>query len=154
MIKRRDCVSVDVSARDLAVAGVAAPGGVTRHALTFARRDVIQHLCGQLGASADAGQVLASAGDAVAATGVVALGVDAEGDRRYTTTELLAVERHLVDTAASRAATGVGVARAADVAAAIDARPTLQDEQAEMIRWLCRDGYGVAVVVGKAPLPG
>jgi conjugative relaxase-like TrwC/TraI family protein len=150
VVRRRDCAPVDVSARDRAVAGVAAPSGVTRHVSTFARRDVIQHLCGKFDASADAAQVLASADDAVAATGVVALGADAEGDRRYTTTELLAVERHLVDTATSRAATGVGVARAADVSAAVDARPTLHDEQAEMIRRLCRDGDGVAVVVGKA----
>ena len=67
----------------------------------------------------------------------------------WTTPEILALEQQTFDAALAGRAGAVGVADAASVEAAIAARPSLSDEQSEMIRRLTLSGNSVDIVVGR-----
>ena len=69
---------------------------------------------------------------------------------RYSTPELLALERRLVDRAVEGSNAGIAVVDSTVVEAALQRRPSVSDEQAAMIRRLTASGAGVDVVVGKA----
>jgi len=69
--------------------------------------------------------------------------------RVWTTPEILALEQRTFDAAVAGRANAVGVADAASVEAAIAARPSLSDEQSEMIRRLTLSGNSVDIVVGR-----
>jgi conjugative relaxase-like TrwC/TraI family protein len=71
-------------------------------------------------------------------------------DLRYTTPEMLALERGMVATAHARAGAGVGVARADTVAAAMATRRTLTRDQRTMIEEVCLSPAGVLVIEGDA----
>jgi conjugative relaxase-like TrwC/TraI family protein len=147
------------------------PGGLTREASTFTRRDVVRAIAERSPDGALVGWVEVCAdrliGEARALDEVVALrdcnGHLAEvlrredgtaipaspGDTRLTTAELLHLEQAAADGAVARRRDGLGLP-AAKVAPVIARRPTLADEQADLVRRLTREGDGVAVVVGKA----
>ena len=65
---------------------------------------------------------------------------------KYTTPEMLACEAALVAGAQRRTGEGAGTADADAVGRALAGRPTLGDDQAEMVRALTRSGDGVQVV--------
>jgi conjugative relaxase-like TrwC/TraI family protein len=67
---------------------------------------------------------------------------------RYSTVELLATEQRIVEAAISRRATGAGVASEEWVERSLGHRPSMGDDQAVMVRRLCRGGEGIQVVVG------
>jgi ATP-dependent exoDNAse (exonuclease V) alpha subunit len=71
-------------------------------------------------------------------------------ERRYSTSELLALEQRAVDYVVHGRGAGVGVVDGQAVVSSIGARPSLSDEQREMVRRLCLDGDRVALVAGKA----
>src|ERR1039457_2247097 len=71
-------------------------------------------------------------------------------DLRYTTPEMLAVERAMVATAQARAGAGVGMARADTVAAAMAARRTLTADQRTMIEEVCLSPAGGRGTEGNA----
>ena len=71
-------------------------------------------------------------------------------DLRYTTPEMLALERGMVATAQARAVAGVGVARAETVVAAMATRRTLTADQKAMIEEVCLSLAGVLVIEGDA----
>ena len=71
-------------------------------------------------------------------------------DLRYTTPEMLALERGMVATAQARAGAGVGMARADTVAAAMATRRTLTADQKAMIQEICLSPAGVLVIEGDA----
>ena len=71
-------------------------------------------------------------------------------DLRYTTPEMLALERGMVATAQARAGAGVGMARADTVAAAMATRRTLTADQRAMIQEVCLSPAGVLVIEGDA----
>ena len=71
-------------------------------------------------------------------------------ERSYSTPELLALERQIIDHALTARAEPVSSRAARAVERAIESRPTLADEQAAMVRRLVLDPAGVAVVVGQA----
>jgi ATP-dependent exoDNAse (exonuclease V) alpha subunit len=68
------------------------------------------------------------------------------GEERFSTSDLVAVERETLAAADRRAGAGVAIAEAAAVHAAIRARPSLSDEQRELVMALTRSGRGVEVV--------
>jgi ATP-dependent exoDNAse (exonuclease V) alpha subunit len=74
----------------------------------------------------------------------------AAGERRYTTPELLSIERRLIAAAVDRAGEHTAVASHQAVRAALGAHPTIAGEQAAMVRDISQGGAGVQVVVGKA----
>jgi conjugative relaxase-like TrwC/TraI family protein len=144
---------------------------LTRTKATFTRRDVLLALCELLpvGAAVSVADLEAAADRFLGSERVVPLlperGADdvaeafrrrdgarlpVAGERRYSTPDVLALEQRVVDRVATTLDAHVGLARAADVDAAIAARPELAVEQVAMVRELCLGGRGVSVVVGKA----
>lgn len=146
------------------------PGGLTERRSSFARRDVVQAWCEQLAQGADVAVVEQLVDRLLGGERVVPLACDVRGlthsdvirradgrvvaataeERRYSTPELLARERAVIDRVVSGRASDVGVADPTAVADAIERRPELTAEQREMIKRLTGDGDAVGVVVGKA----
>ena len=135
------------------VAGVfdqlAGAEGLTAQASTFARQDVIAALGAQLvGADRTRLETLADRFLAERAVSVVAK--RSVEERRYATPELLGVEQRLVADALERQGDRAGMCSPEAVRAALAEHPTVGEDQAGMVRDLCRRGAGVGVVVGKA----
>ena len=150
---------------DEAQAWLLSPEGLTAHASTFDRRDVLRGLAERAPEGATIAELETAADRVVGARGVVRLEAGTGGQRvrradhklvpvaagvRYTTADLLAVETALLDDARGRGEAGVGIARPAEVAKALAARPSLSDEQTEMVTRLVTSGAGVDVVIGAA----
>jgi conjugative relaxase-like TrwC/TraI family protein len=124
------------------------PKGLTAQASTFAREDVITALgAGLVGATRQELEGLASRFLGERAVSVVA--DRALEERRWTTPELLGVERRLVAAAEGRVGERAGVVAPAAVREALAAYPSLGEDQAGMVRDACLDGAGVRVVVGR-----
>jgi conjugative relaxase-like TrwC/TraI family protein len=133
---------------------LAGPDGLTAEASTFTRTDVVDALAKRLPVASSATQALTQVEEvadrfvAERAVGVAAdrrLGVD-----RFSTPELLAVERQLVDAAIVRTDRGCAVVRPEIVRQVLDRHATAGEDQAAMVQDVCRGGAGVAVVVGRA----
>jgi conjugative relaxase-like TrwC/TraI family protein len=151
------------------IAGLlAGPTGLTEQRATFTRRDVLQALCEQLPASAGlrASDVERIADEFLQSPRAIAL---ATGERRemlpvrdgrliptvtseraYSTPELLALERRILDYAVERQGARMAVTPSRAIDRAIERRPSLAGEQVDMVRHLTQDGDGVTVVVGPA----
>jgi hypothetical protein len=128
---------------------LAGPDGLTEHASTFTRPDVLVALgAGLAGATRVELEGLADRFLAERAVSVVA--DRALEERRWSTPDLLAVEQRLVTSATGR--TGEQAARVSHQAVrdALAAHPTAGVDQQAMVRDVCQGGQGVAVVVGKA----
>jgi conjugative relaxase-like TrwC/TraI family protein len=127
---------------------LAGPEGLTAQASTFARQDVLVGLgAGLTGATRLELEVLASRFLGERAVSVVA--DRAIEERRWTTPELLGVERRLVVAAVDRAGERSGLVAPEAVREALAAHPTLGEDQAGMVRDACLGGAGVRVVVGR-----
>lgn len=139
--------------------------GLTAHASTFDRRDVLRGLAERAREGATVAELGAAADVVLGAPGVVCLEAGTGGQRvrradgklvpvaagvRYTTADLLAVETTLLDDANARGEAGVGIARPAEVAKALAARPSLSEEQRQIVTRLVTSGAGVDVVIGAA----
>jgi conjugative relaxase-like TrwC/TraI family protein len=125
------------------------PEGLTAQVSTFARQDVIAALGGQL-AGATRAELEGLADRFLAERAVAVVAERALEERRWSTSELLAVEQRLVDAATSRASEESAVVGHEAVRAALAAHPSTGQDQAGMVRDLCQGGAGVALVVGKA----
>lgn len=147
--------------------GLIGPEGLTGAVASFTRRDLIREWCGQLRRGGEVGRVEELADGVLRSEAVVVLASGAaveamvrlaDGrlmradptERRYSTPEMLRIEKQLIDTALRRLDAGVGLAATRALDAAIASRPTLGSEQAEMVRALTTSGRGVEVVVGRA----
>ena len=147
---------------------LAGADGLTRDRSAFTRRDVLQALSERLPAhaSVSAADIERLADDFLASPRVVVLAEGAareslrradgrlippaRAERSYSTPELLALERRILDHASERQEAGVGVARPQAIERALRRRSSLAEEQVEMVRRLTEDGAGLAVVVGPA----
>jgi len=132
---------------------LAGPEGLTEQASTFAHRDVLAALGGQLPAGL-AGQVspdeLAHLADRfVAERAVSVMPEHATGEHRYATPELLAIEQRLIEAGVGRADEQTAVCSHDTLRAALGTHSTIGDDQAAMVRDITQGGAGVAVVVGK-----
>jgi conjugative relaxase-like TrwC/TraI family protein len=129
--------------------GLAGPEGLTEHASTFARPDVLVALgAGLAGAGRTELEELADRFLAERAVSVVA--DRALEERRWSTPDLLAVEQRLVTSATSRTGEQTAIASHQAVREAVAAHPSAGAEQQAMVRDLCQGGQGVALVVGRA----
>jgi conjugative relaxase-like TrwC/TraI family protein len=127
---------------------LAGPEGLTAQASTFAREDVLVAFgAGLVGATRQELEALASQFLGERAVSVVA--DRAVEERRWTTPELLGVERRLVAAAVDRVGERTGMVVPGAVREALAAHPTLGEDQAGMVRDVCLDGAGVRVVVGR-----
>jgi len=157
-----------------AVAAVAeeltGPEGLTGRRSTFTRRDVLQAWSERLPQGADVDVVEALADKLLVGEPVVPLAADVRGlthsdvvrradgrvvaatveERRYSTPELLALERRIIDGSNARRDEQAATVAPDRVEAVLSARPELSTEQARMVRRLLRGGEGVQVVVGPA----
>jgi len=144
---------------------LAGPGGLTRNRSMFGRREIIQGICELLPNGAPITSIVEWADLFVASEHCVELAgtsaaairtkdgriVSARTDEtRFSTLDMLATERRLIDTAIRRTSDGVGTADQRHVDAALDARPTLSDEQIRMVSRVCFSGAGVDIVEGVA----
>jgi conjugative relaxase-like TrwC/TraI family protein len=151
---------------DATVSWLASPDGLTLHASTFTRRDVLQGVCDALppGVAVTVAD-LEQLADQFLRTGFVcpvSAGPAWAGEWRHTTRELLATEAAAVTAALRRRSEGVGVvppsvledALAADgpvgAATADQGWARLSGEQAAMVRALTTSGDGVHLVNAKA----
>jgi conjugative relaxase-like TrwC/TraI family protein len=128
---------------------LAGPTGLTEHASTFARPDVLVALGAGL---AGAGRVeLEELADRFLAERAVSVVADrALEERRWSTPDLLAVEQRLVTAAAGRTGEQTAVTSHRTVREALAAHPTAGADQQAMVRDLCQGGQGVSMVVGRA----
>jgi hypothetical protein len=138
----------DLAALEVELLG---PAGVTRHATTFDRGDLLQALCQTLpaGLPVDHRQLEHLADRVLAARDTVPLLTrDQDGQRRYSTADLLSTERRALALAGHlRRQPGAPMDPAVVTATTDDSR--LSAEQAEVIRQLA-DSARLAVIVGPA----
>jgi conjugative relaxase-like TrwC/TraI family protein len=130
------------------------PDGLTGQASTFTRTDVVDALAKRLPVARSAQEAISQveqAADRFLEERAIRVGHDRRlGVDRYSTPELLALERHLVDDATMRAEQSCAVVRPEVVRQVLDRHPSVGDDQAAMVRDLTQGGAGVAVVVGRA----
>jgi conjugative relaxase-like TrwC/TraI family protein len=136
---------------------LAGPTGLTEHASTFTRPEVLVALgAGLAGAGRSELEELADLfleelADLFLAERAVSVVADrALEERRWSSPDLLAVEQQLVAAAPDRAGERTAVTSHQTVREALAAHPTAGQDQAAMVRDLCQGGAGVAVVVGRA----
>jgi conjugative relaxase-like TrwC/TraI family protein len=128
---------------------LAGPEGLTEHASTFARPDVLVALGARLAGARRA--VLEELADRFLAERAVSVVADRTlEERRWSTPELLAVEQRLVERVTCRTDEQAAVASHQSVRDALAAHPTAGQDQQAMVRDLCQGGQGVALVVGRA----
>jgi len=135
----------DAHARARVAIELASADGLTRESSTITRRDVLQALADAAGSGAHVRELEAQADAFLDGEEIVALDAVA-GEGRYTTRELLRIERELLDGSIRRRGDSVGLADEAEAAAALDARATLSGEQRRLVSALTRSGDGVQVV--------
>jgi ATP-dependent exoDNAse (exonuclease V) alpha subunit len=133
---------------------LAGPDGLTEQASTFTRADVVDALAKRLPLAPSAQEALTQAEEAAdrfLEERAVRVAHDRRlGVERFSTPELLALERQLVDGAIKRAEQGCAVVRPEIIRQVLDRHPTAGEDQAAMVRDLTQGGDGVAVVVGRA----
>ncbi|MFN8040319.1 MAG: MobF family relaxase [Acidimicrobiales bacterium] len=127
---------------------LASPEGVTQHASTFERRDVVRALAERLPDGGDVTVIEDLAEAFLTDARLVAL--DTGHYPRWTTRELLVTEARLVGRAHALAGAGAGVAVPLAVDLALGERPSISEEQAAMVRHLTMSGAGIDPVIGAA----
>jgi conjugative relaxase-like TrwC/TraI family protein len=133
---------------------LAGPQGLTAQASTFTRADVVDALAKRLPLAHSAEAALTQAeqlADRFLDERSVRVGSDRRLDAdRYSTPELLEVERKLVTAATARRNERCAQVRPEVVRGVLDRHPTAGEDQAAMVQDLCRSGAGVVLVVGRA----
>ena len=127
--------------RDLALA-------VTAERSHFDRRDAIQAICQRAPQGISVGRAEEIA-DAFLASGEVTRIADSPFGPRYSTPDILALERGILSATTKLRRSGRGKVHSEVVEKVLGRRPTIGPDQAEMVRALATQGNGVAIVVGR-----
>jgi conjugative relaxase-like TrwC/TraI family protein len=139
---------------DAALDALAGPDGLTGQASTFTRTDVVDALAKRLPVAPSAQEALTQveeAADRFLEERAIRVGRDHRlAVDRFSTPELLALERQLVDGATGRTDERCAVVRPEVLRQVLDRHSTAGEDQAAMVRDLTQGGAGVAVVVGRA----
>jgi conjugative relaxase-like TrwC/TraI family protein len=139
---------------DAALDTLAGPDGLTGQVSSFTRTDVVDALAKRLPVAPSAQEALSQveeAADRFLEERAVRVGRDHRlAVERFSTPELLALERHLMAGATQRADERCAVVRPDVVRQVLDRHSTAGEDQAAMVRDLTQGGAGVAVVVGRA----
>ena len=129
-----------------ATARMLGPEGLSGHASTFDRRDLLRAWCEAHPQGASLAEVQFHAAWMITnEPALVAL-----AGERWTTKELLACEQAVLDAATRGIGGGLGVVPGAAIDAAIDARPTVTTEQQHVARALVTGGGAVSVLIAPA----
>lgn len=139
-------LTVDNDVTTAAMAHLAGPLGVTEQESSFDRRDVIRHLTALLPGAVGAAQLEETADAFLARPEVCEVRSD-HPEPTFTTVELLATEQRLLAGAVARVDAECGLVDVSTVDQALAQRPSMAEEQAELVRQLCYAGAGVEVVV-------
>ena len=161
--------AADRGATALAIDGLfvelAGPDGLTSHRSTFGRREVIQAMCEQLPDGAPVAAVVELAERFIESDHCVHLAGGASpvirtragvavaartDETRFTTPDMLTVERRLVEAALAGENSRVGCVDLDVLQATIDAHPSMSDEQVDMVWRLCEWGRSIDLVEGVA----
>jgi Ti-type conjugative transfer relaxase TraA len=121
------------------------PRGLTREASTFTRRDVVRAFAEAARDGATIAEIETAADALLARHAAVEL-KPVGAERTYTTADLLELERSLLRMARSRRDQAAGLVDETSLSDALAARPTLSDEQRELVDSLTRSGDGIEVV--------
>jgi conjugative relaxase-like TrwC/TraI family protein len=122
---------------------------VTASASHFDRREAIQAVADSLPEGAQGAEIERLADAFLASDSVIQIAEGAKGPR-YTTRRIWELEREALTAAERMRAQGPDPAGELIAGRVIHARPTLKDDQREMIRRLLTSPEGVAVVIGEA----
>jgi hypothetical protein len=122
---------------------------VTASASHFDRREAIQAVADALPQGASGAEVERLADAFLASDSVIQIAEGAKGPR-YTTRRIWELEREALGAAERMRAQGPDPAGELVAARVIHARPTLKDDQREMVRRLLMNPEGVTVVIGEA----
>jgi conjugative relaxase-like TrwC/TraI family protein len=122
---------------------------VTEGQSHFGRRDAIQAVADSLRNGAQGVDVERMADEFLAADSVIQVAESAKGPR-YTTRRIWELEREALAAVERMNAERATVAGELIAARVIESRPTLKDDQRELVRRLLADPEGVAVVIGEA----
>lgn len=125
------------------------PDGLTAGRSVFERPDVLRAVAELAGDGATVADIEDVAGLVLADDRAVSLGHGVIGDR-WSTAELVGLEREMLELSAGRRGSGVAVADAGVLSGVLRSRPSLSREQRAMVEALCRSGDGVQVVIGVA----
>ena len=165
----REAVDID---RDALGDDLVGSDGLTRRASSFNQRDLLRAVCDRLPAGATVTDVEAIAdqvadrvevmrlvdtdragllsSDVIRRTDGTVIAATTTAERRWSTAELVGIERHLVARSTARAYEGTGVVPDEVLDAVLARRPTLAAEQAEMVIELTTTGNGIDVVSAAA----
>ena len=139
--------------------------GLTAHASSFDRRDVLRAWCAHFTDGETVTRIEEFADETIAAPQIVPLRsaetaslhrrwsgrrIQAPALSTYSTAELLALEQRVIDRAATNQADDIAVAGKNAVREALRARPELSDEQTALVVRLTTNGHPVDVVVAAA----
>ena len=122
---------------------------VTAHASHFNRRDAIQAVANLLPNGAPAHEVESAADAFLSSDSVVRVAETPKG-LRFTTTRIWALERQALEVAQRMAREARGEAGELAAKRVIGERPTLKDDQREMVYRLLAVREGIVVVIGEA----
>jgi conjugative relaxase-like TrwC/TraI family protein len=122
---------------------------VTAHVSHFDRRDAIQAVANLLPNGAPAHEVESAADAFLSSESVVRIAETPKG-LRFTTTRIWALERQALETAQRMAREARGQAGELAAKRVIGERPTLKDDQREMVYRLLAVREGIVVVIGEA----
>ena len=132
--------------RKAAIGQMLGPDGLTAHSSTFDRRDLIRAWCEAHPQGAPLSEVQFFSAQMIAnEPSMVAL-----AGERWTTRELLAFERTVLDSAQRGLGLGVATVPLGAIDAAIAARPTITAEQEHVARAIVEGGDGVSVLIAPA----
>jgi conjugative relaxase-like TrwC/TraI family protein len=126
-----------------------APGGITREASTFDRRDVLRDWAEAHREGASVARLEALADEWLASDAAIALEPGRKRPTigpRYSTPEMLRLESRVVEEARERRDDGFGVVDPDAVRVAIAGSPFLSHEQGALVESLTSSGHGVEVV--------
>ncbi len=121
---------------------------VTAERSDFDRRNVIEAICERSPEGVEVARAEQIADAFLASPEVVALADSALGPR-FTTPEILALEQRVIEACANLHGAERNLAPSQIVENAIERRPGIGADQAEMVRRLCGDGDGIAIVIGR-----
>jgi conjugative relaxase-like TrwC/TraI family protein len=160
-------VDLDEAALDAVAERLAGPQGLTRQRSSFGRREAIQDWAEQLSAGAPVERVEAVADEFLATRAVVLAGRSCElterdvirradgrvvaaaaGERRYSTPELLALERRALNDATSDRHSASRATEEAVHSALARSQPALSGDQVAVVEAVCLSDSPVQVVVG------
>ncbi len=144
---------------------LASPEGLTKMRSTFGRREAIEAICSRLPSGGRIDDIVDLAEAFLSSDHVLSIGAMVDqplrgrirrlvpsgtSDDRWTTPEMLATEQRLIDAVLRGSRGRVGIADEQQTTSALDDRPTITNEQRELLLQVCGSGVTVDVVEGVA----